>query len=56
MGSRIINKFNLWLEFTVTAGNIPEGCVRGVLGLPLSPEMDLTTWLRRPEAVLITYS
>lgn len=44
------------MEFTVTAGDIPEGCVRGVLGLPLSPEMGPITWLRWPEAVIIIYS
>lgn len=33
MSSRIVNEFNLRMEFTVTVSDILEGCVRGFLRL-----------------------
>lgn len=41
MGSRIVNKFNLRMEFTITVSDILEGCVRGFLRLHHSHKNEL---------------
>lgn len=41
MSSRIVNEFNLRMEFTVTVSDILEGCVRGFLRLSHSHKNEL---------------